>query len=168
MISKALIDTTDDTTPIQTCKVSSLDSEVFDGIERIQEYGFSSVPPKDSEAVIVEVGGARDHLLVIATDSHDHRPAGGQPGEVQIFSQYGQVIKLAKDGSVTISTPSGQGAVTIQGNLTVTGTSTFIGTATFQAALTALTVTAGLIPSLAVKLLTHVHPGTGAPPTPGS
>lgn len=180
VVSKAILDVVDDSTPLQTCKIGLYDDEVDEGVERIQEYGFSSVPPKGSEAVAFEVGGSRDQLLVLGTDSHDFRPVGGLSGEACMYTQFGHLIKLASDGSVMITTPGSQGQVMIDGNLTVTGTSTFTGAVSMlstltvvgdllcQAALTGLTVTAGLIPAIAVKLLTHVHAAVGSPPTPGS
>jgi phage gp45-like len=117
-------------------------------------------------------------MVIVATDSHDYRPTGGLLGETCMYTMHGHIIKLAQDGSIAITTPEGAGKVTITGNLEVTGTSTFqgsvsmmstldvLGKLTVTAAIEALSVAAGTVGAF-VRLLTHVHPGIGQPPTPG-
>lgn len=193
LATKALVDSVDDSTPIQLLKVLGLEGEVDDAIERIQEYGFSSVPPKDSEVLLTEVGGSRDNMVVTATDSHDYRPMGSESGEVVVYSQYGQTVHLKADGSAVVTASQGAvtlaadaGSITIQGNnvtvdgnLTVTGTTTFSGAVTMAQTLAVtgavtmlatLTVT-GILTSLVTGLVTlgaHTHAALNAPPTPGS
>jgi phage baseplate assembly protein V len=106
-IGKALIKAVTDTDEIQLVKIAGISGEVQDGIERIQNYGMSSNPPVDSEAVAVCVGGSKDHTVVLAADSGAYRVTGLATGEVVVYSQFGQEILLKTDGSVEITAPAG-------------------------------------------------------------
>lgn len=106
VLGKALIKDVDDSGEIQLVKVEGFSGEIQDGLERIQEYGVSSNPPVDSEAVVAYMGSSRDHGVVIATDSGAYR-VSSDSGEVVIHSQFGQTILLKNDGSVEITAPGG-------------------------------------------------------------
>ena len=106
-ISKALIKAVTDSNDIQLVKVPGLSGETQDGLERIQNYGMTSNPPNDSEAVVAAVGGSRDHCVVIACDSGQYRVTSLERGEVAYYSQHGQTILLKTDGSVEITAPGG-------------------------------------------------------------
>ena len=106
-VYKALIRAVVDTGEIQLVKISGLSGEVQDGIERIQNYGISSNPPLGSESVVACIGGSKDHVVVIATDSGAYRVKALNSGEVVIYSQFGQQILLKSNGSVEITAPAG-------------------------------------------------------------
>lgn len=106
-VGKALIKAVVDTGDIQLVKIAGLSGEVQDGIERIQNYGMSSSPPVDSEAVAVCIGGSKDHTVVIAADSGAYRVKALPTGEVVVYSMFGQEILLKTDGSVEITAPAG-------------------------------------------------------------
>jgi phage baseplate assembly protein V len=183
LVTKALVDAVDDSTALQLLKVKALESEAIEQVENIQQYGFSSIPPRDSEVVLVEVGGSRDHLLAIASDNSAGRPTGGVEGEVTVWSQYGQSIRQRMDGSLLLQTQNGEieiknGKITVRGNLEITGTLTCSGQATFQAAIQATgdIISAALIRGMSliatmtgvVSLEKHVHSAFNSPPTPGA
>jgi phage baseplate assembly protein V len=98
IVTKALIDSVDDTTAIQLLKIRVLDSEVFSNIERVQNYGLTSNPPKDSEVVVLENGGSRDNLIAIVCDNSQSRINNLESGEVCLYSENGQKVHLNKFG----------------------------------------------------------------------
>jgi phage gp45-like len=79
-------------------QVKLLAGEVRDGLERVQQYGFSSVPPVGSEAVVIFVGGNRGHGVVIGTEARGQRHAGQAAGTVAVYDGAGHVIVLTPSG----------------------------------------------------------------------
>jgi len=106
-LCKALVKAVDDTTQLQLVKVAVQQGEVPDGIERLQNFGFSSNPPIESEALIGYIYGNRDHGVALVIDCAALRPTGLVTGESIHYSQYGQTIHLKSDGTVTITAPAG-------------------------------------------------------------
>jgi len=68
MITRAVIETVKDSETMQLVKVNLLAGETRSDVERMQNFGFSSVPLEGTECVAVAIGGNRDHLIVIASD----------------------------------------------------------------------------------------------------
>lgn len=113
-VGKCVIDSITDTTGLQTHKIVLLADEVLDEIERIQEYGFTSVPLPGCEGVAVFVGGNRGNGSIIATDDRRYRPTSLEPGDVAIYSKTGNMVKVLADGSIVIDSEKielGQGAL---------------------------------------------------------
>ena len=69
----------------------------------LQDYGFCSAIPVDSELAVVFIGGHNEAGIVVASDSTVYRDTSLEDGEVKIYSKFGQSIKLGADGSVLIS-----------------------------------------------------------------
>lgn len=92
-----------------TIKVSKIDSaqlevfgdEIRDDVDRVQEWGFSSMPPDGSDGVVVFVGGNRDHGVVIASGNRKDRPPL-EAGESAMWTK-DVVIKIDKDKKVTVT-----------------------------------------------------------------
>lgn len=110
MIGQSLIDSIDDSDEIQLVKIApDLDNapsdgdDVQDGVERIQEYGITSNPPRDSETVVLYPGGKKDSGIVIKVDSAEYRINSLESGEVCIYSMHGQKILLNKDGDIVFN-----------------------------------------------------------------
>ncbi len=99
MVGRALLTAISDAGAIQTAQAQLLADETHDGMERVQEYGFTSVPLAGAEGVVVFVGGNRDHGLVVATDDRRYRKKGMNPGEVALYTNEGDYIIL-KNGRV--------------------------------------------------------------------
>lgn len=100
MVGRAIIAAVKDGGAIQTAQVHLLADEVQDDAERIQEYGFTSVPLSGAEAVLAFVGGNRDHGLIIAVDDRRYRLKGLAGGEVAIYDNQGQKVHLTRAGIV--------------------------------------------------------------------
>lgn len=120
MVGRAILAVISDGGPIQTAQAKLLADEAHDDMERIQEYGFTSVPLPGAEGVVVFVGGNRDHGLIIATDDRRYRIKGLQGGEVAIYTdedkaaadhriifKRGKEIHLVAGASSIVMTPTG-------------------------------------------------------------
>jgi phage baseplate assembly protein V len=105
MIARAVITTVNDQTKAQSLQITLLADEVSDDVERLQNYGMTSVPKPGAEAVTVFVGGDRSHGLVIAVEDRRYRLKGLAEGEVALYDDLGQVVHLKRDG-VLIESPS--------------------------------------------------------------
>ena len=107
MIGRAVVRAIDDGRRLQEVQLALLPGELRDQVERFQEYGFTSVPHPGAEAVVVFIGGNRDHGLVAACDDRRHRPRGLKIGEVMIYASFGQFMKMDEAGRLVISAPKG-------------------------------------------------------------
>lgn len=102
MVDRALVRIVTDSLGRQNLQVQSLADETNDDVERFQNYGFTSVPPVGSEAIVVAVGGRRGGLVAIAVEDKGSRPRGGEEGDVILYHQEGHVIVLKKNGLAEI------------------------------------------------------------------
>ncbi|HHB6895295.1 TPA: phage baseplate assembly protein V [Klebsiella pneumoniae] len=103
MVDRALVRIVTDSLGRQNLQVQSLADETNDDVERFQNYGFSSVPPAGSEAIVVAVGGRRGGLVAIAVEDKGSRPRGGEEGDVILYHQEGHIIRLKKNGVIEIT-----------------------------------------------------------------
>tara|TARA_R110001583_G_scaffold178954_2_gene335292 strand:+ start:20100 stop:20681 length:582 start_codon:yes stop_codon:yes gene_type:complete len=104
MVSRAVIKIINDAEGIQKLQLVGYDGELHEGVERFQEYGFTSHPKSGAEAVVVAVAGNRGHSLVIALDDRKFRLKSLQPGEMAIYDDLGQKVHLKRDG-IYVETP---------------------------------------------------------------
>lgn len=84
---------------IQKAQVSALADETLQDVELMQHFGFTSVPPANTEAVVIPIGGKTTHGIVIATENGAFRVKDLKNGEVAIYDQSGSTIIL-KNGRV--------------------------------------------------------------------
>lgn len=100
MITRAVLETADDTDGMQVVKVNLLAGEARDGVERFQNFGFSSNPPEGAECVAVSVGGNRDHLIIIVADDRKTRVKNLAKGESVQYNSKGDKWHLKADGTL--------------------------------------------------------------------
>jgi len=100
MVGRAILLAIGDAGAIQTAQAALLADETHDDMERVQEYGFTSVPLPGAEAVAVFPGGNRDHGLIIAVEDRRYRLRGLAGGEVALYDDQGQKVHLTRDGIV--------------------------------------------------------------------
>lgn len=124
------------------------DEEVRDEVDRMQEYGFASRPKSGADALVLFLGGNRDHGVVVATSDKKGRPPL-EEGEVAMWTP-DVVIKIKADKSVEIS---GAGKIIFPCDLEVTGDVKVSGDVKLPSGIT---------------LAGHKHPtaGSGPPSTP--
>lgn len=171
-ISRAVVETIKDSSGIQTMQVSLLADEVQDGVERFQNYGLTSHPPKQSEGILVCPGGDRSHGILIVVDNRQYRLKGLQEGEVALYSDEGDYIKLKRGNEIEISTQkltvNATSSVDITTpSLNVTGVVTVTGDISSQAQ---ISDSIGTMSSMRTIYNSHQHPengdggGTTSPP----
>lgn len=97
MVGRAIVRLVDDVTRAQSVQIELLEGEVQDAVERYQDYGFTSVPHPGAEAVAVAVGGLRSHMIVIKVEDRRYRLTGLEQGEVALFDDLGQMVKLGRE-----------------------------------------------------------------------
>jgi phage baseplate assembly protein V len=101
MISRGIVVLVNDSTKIQTTQVSVMAGEVQSNVERLQQFGFTSVPLPGAEAVVLYVGGSRDHGVVIAADNRQLRITSLKPGEACVYNSQGDLVHV-KAGEILI------------------------------------------------------------------
>lgn len=103
-IGRAVVNAVDDSGKRQYMQITALAGEDKAEVERLQNYGFTSVPEAGAQAVMVCVGGNRDHPLVVAADDPRYRKSGLQPGEVAVYSRWGDYIHFKRGGGIELYT----------------------------------------------------------------
>lgn len=104
MIGRAIIKSVNDAAPAQTIQATLLGDETRDNVERLAEYGFTSVPLPGAKAVAVFVGGDRGHGIIIATGHARYRLTGLEGGEVALYTDEGDKIVLKRGKLIEIVT----------------------------------------------------------------
>lgn len=104
MIVRGIVTLVDDARKLQSLQVETLEGELSDEAERFQQYGFSSVPFEEAEAIVLFPAGTRSHAVVIAVDDRRHRPTGLEPGESVLYDDQGQFIRIFRD-RIEINSP---------------------------------------------------------------
>ena len=100
IVSRAVIEIVKDSETMQTVKLNILADEPRDDIERFQNYGFTSVPPSGSEAIVVACLGNRDNLVVIACDDRRVRKKDLVPGDSAMYNSKGEFWHLKDNGTL--------------------------------------------------------------------
>jgi phage baseplate assembly protein V len=103
MVARGVLETGDDTQGVQVLGLSLMDGERKDNVERFQNYGFSSMPMNEAEAIVIFPGGDRSAGVIIAMDERGSRMTGLQPGEVAMYNNAGNSVILHTDGSIEIT-----------------------------------------------------------------
>lgn len=155
IVSRGVVNLANDSLKMQEIQITLLADETLDSVERVQDYGFTSVPKPGSECITVSVNGNRGHVVAIAVDDKRYRLKSMQSGEVAVYDDIGNFVKLGRNNitvnavaEVNVNSPVvninadtsidiTSAKATINGNLTVTGD-----------------VVAG-----GISLITHTHPG---------
>ncbi|QKJ05462.1 phage baseplate assembly protein V [Yersinia bercovieri] len=81
---------------IQTVQARALAGEQLQDNELFQHYGFTSNPLPGTMAVILPLGGATSHGIVIATEHGAYRLQGLKSGEVALYTDEGAKIVLKR------------------------------------------------------------------------
>ncbi|ARU65490.1 phage baseplate assembly protein V [Histophilus somni] len=88
--------------PHQLMQVSGLSGEVLHDVELMQHFGFTSVPPVGTQAVVIPLGGKTTHGIVVATENGAFRVVGLESGEVAVYDESGSTIILKKGRVVEV------------------------------------------------------------------
>lgn len=126
MVSRAVVNIVDDSLNMQNLQLTVLVDETQDGVERFQNFGFTSVPSKGAEAIVLNVGGNRDHPIAVVVDDRRYRLKNLQEGESAVHNKDGDKVHIKQgreinvvagdathDGTVAISALGANGKATI-------------------------------------------------------
>ena len=158
VVNRAVVRLVNDDLKMQAMQIEVLRGEVRQAVERFQNYGFTSVPMKGAEAVVLFPGGLREQGLIIAVDDRRYRLKGLEAGEVAIYTDEGDYVHLKRNNQMVLHSESkiifDTPLAEVSGDLHVIGTMT----ADTDAVIADITFT------------THIHSGvqggagnTGAP-----
>lgn len=103
-LGRGIIRLVNDAAGIQTAQVGVMANETRSNLERFQEYGLTSVPHAGAEAAVVFLGGNRDHGIIIAVDDRRYRLKGLEAGEVALYTDEGDYIKLGRNREIEVNT----------------------------------------------------------------
>lgn len=84
-----------------TAQVKAMDSEVRDGAEIFQQYGFRSQPLPGAEGILLSLGGNRDHTVILCMDDRRYTVTL-EGGECALYDDLGKYIVLKRDGSIVV------------------------------------------------------------------
>ena len=100
----------DDSKTMQRIDVRGINGEMFQGVERPQMYGFTSVPvlpdnngERAAEVVLAFRAGNRAHPYVASEGDRRTRPKNLKPGESKHHDDQGQFSHLARDGHIAVA-----------------------------------------------------------------
>lgn len=104
VIARGVVQRVDDARKLQLVQIGALPDETIDSGEHHQPYGFSSVPLPGAETVCAFPDGDRGHPLVVAISDRRHRPTGGQAGEVVMYTDEGDTVRLGRGHVISLAT----------------------------------------------------------------
>jgi len=102
-VRRATITLVNDALKMQGLQLTGLEGETLDKVERIQEYGLTSNPHPNAEAVVLALSGNTSHSVVIAVDDRRYRLKGLKKGEVALYDDLGQKVHLTRTGMIAYS-----------------------------------------------------------------
>lgn len=105
LVARAVVQLVVDTPKLQELQLGVLEGETRERCERFQPYGCTSVPLPGAEAIVLFVGGLRDHPLVVCVDDRRYRKTGLQPGEVALYDHHGTCVLLKASQVVEVNRP---------------------------------------------------------------
>lgn len=103
-LGRGIIRLVNDATGVQQIQASLMKNETRSGMERFQEYGFTSVPLPGAEMAAIFIGGSRDHGLIIATEDRRYRLKGLAGGEVALYTDEGDSIVMKRGNEIEVTT----------------------------------------------------------------
>ncbi|HEY2010524.1 MAG TPA: phage baseplate assembly protein V [Rhizomicrobium sp.] len=100
MVGRARSAVPDDTGPVQTLQGDFGSVGVIDKLKRLAEFGFTSVPPDNSDIIAIFLAGDRSNGVVIATGNQNSRFKNLQSGESALYNAFGMSVHLTENGIV--------------------------------------------------------------------
>lgn len=87
---------------IQQVQVSGLADETIQDLELMQHFGFTSVPPAGTQAVVIPLGGKTTHGIIVATEHGSFRVKNLKNGETAIYDSSGSTIILKNNRVIDV------------------------------------------------------------------
>ena len=117
MLRRARIENVDDSGSQQQLDLSGFKNDKPRKVVRIGSHGIASNPPKESEGVIISLGGGSDRQMALGFEHREHRPKDLPAGTSVLYDDKGNVIRMygadglqieAKLGKIYVKPPDGQ------------------------------------------------------------
>jgi phage baseplate assembly protein V len=96
MVARAKVSLVYDEHSRQQLQLEILKGEARERVERWGSYGFTSVPHPGADALVIFVAGERSHGVAVCVDNREFRLTGLQGGEVALYDDLGNVVKLGR------------------------------------------------------------------------
>ncbi|WP_397601251.1 phage baseplate assembly protein V [Silvanigrella sp.] len=103
-ISTSTLKIVNDKTKTQTCQLELFSGEIKEKVERWQQYGITSVPLPETEALCIAAGGERDRVYIVATEDKDYRPISLKSGEVALYTNEKDKLHFQNGNKVLLET----------------------------------------------------------------
>ena len=103
-ISTSTLKIVNDKTKTQTCQLELFSGEIKEKVERWQQYGITSVPLPETEALCIAAGGERDRVYIVATEDKDYRPVSLKSGEVALYTNEKDKLHFQNGNKVLLET----------------------------------------------------------------
>ncbi len=132
MVARGVVQLGEDNHGLRQLQVGLLANETRAGIEHMEHFGLTAAPMSGAEALVIFIGGNRDHPMVIATPDRTYRPQALNPGESCLYSAFKQTVLLDKSGNISAAATEPGANVTVvsrQGGITLSAPN---GTITIQ------------------------------------
>lgn len=99
---RAVVKLVYDDPKMQELQLAIFSGEVRDRVERFEDYGFTSHPFPDAEALVLALGGSSDHSVAVKVADRRFRLRSIAPGEVAVYDDQGQVLHFKRDKTVHV------------------------------------------------------------------
>lgn len=117
MILRGVIQSVKSDTGLQLVQLTALPGEVIDNLEYVEPYGFTSIPVAGAEAVVLFIGGNRDHGIILSAGDRRYRPKTLSPGDSAMYHSDGTILVLKGNGKVKLQNPAGNELITVLSEL---------------------------------------------------
>ena len=87
----------------QRLQVEALAGDIRDNREHAEPYGFTAHPLPGAEVIAAALGGSANHTVILVAYDGRHRPPGLAAGEVCIYDDQGQEVRITRDGIIITS-----------------------------------------------------------------
>lgn len=104
LATRGVVQLVDPSTLLQELQIAALGQEVLDNIEHWEPYGFTSNPHPGAEALLLSLGGDRDHTVAVNVADRRFRLTGLASGEVALATDEGDVMHFRRGNQILIDT----------------------------------------------------------------
>lgn len=102
LITRATVGAVDDTGAMQTVDVAGRAGADLTGVEVLQQFGFSSVPPEGAVVIILAVGGDQGDPVALPVAAPGARMGKLQAGEAVMYGRDGSRVHIKADGTIDV------------------------------------------------------------------
>ncbi len=107
LLLKGILENVNTSSAYQVCKVYLQRDEIQNNVERIQEYGFTSIPEDGAQVLLGCLNGDRNQSIVLCVGDSRYKVTGSE-GDVILHSKGNNKVHLKADGDILIEVQSGK------------------------------------------------------------